>query len=79
MLDVVYYPFFERLPVVQNDHAGGAPLLSPRLRNWMDAMRERASVQATLNPVEAHVHAAQSYMGMKPQRRRVGNVEYLHA
>ena len=70
---------FERLPAVQTDLAGGLPLLSIRLRYWMDAMRERPSVQATQNPVEAHVRAFQTYLGVKPQRRRVGNVEYLQA
>jgi glutathione S-transferase len=79
MLDIVLYPLFERLPAVRTDAAGGLPLLSIRLRYWMDAMRDRASVQATQNPVEAHARAFQSYLGMKPQRRRVGNVEYLLA
>ena len=79
MLDIVFYPLFERLPAVQTDLAGGLPLLSIRLRYWMDAMRERPSVQATQNPVEAHVRAFQTYLGVKPQRRRVGNVEYLQA
>lgn len=79
LLDIVFYPLFERLPAIQNDQASGLPLLSIRLRHWLDAMNERPSVQATRNPVETHVQALKTYLGMKPQRRRVGNVEYLHA
>ncbi|HVG80719.1 MAG TPA: glutathione S-transferase family protein [Methylomirabilota bacterium] len=80
LLDVVYYPLFERLPAIHTGQVGGAlPLLSIRLRYWLDAMRERPSVQATQNPVEAHTRAIQTYLGIKPQRRRVGNVEYLQA
>jgi glutathione S-transferase len=79
LLDIVFYPLFERLPAVQNDQASGLPLLSIRLRHWLDAMSARASVQATRNPVETHVQAMKSYLGMKPHRRSVGNVEYLHA
>jgi glutathione S-transferase len=80
LLDLVYYPLFERLPAIQTGQPGGAlPLLSIRLRYWLDAMRERPSVQATQNPVEAHTRAIQTYLGIKPQRRRVGNVEYLQA
>jgi glutathione S-transferase len=80
LLDVVYYPLFERLPAIPTDQPGGGlPLLSIRLRYWLDAMCQRPAVQATQNPVEAHVRAFQSYLGIKPQRRRVGNVEYLQA
>jgi glutathione S-transferase len=80
MLDVVFYPLFERLPAIQTgEPGGGLPLLSIRLRYWLDAMRERPSVQATQNPLEAHARAFQTYLGIKPQRRRVGNVEYLQA
>ena len=48
-----------------------------RLRYWLDAMRERASVKATQNPVDfyARVFGAENVRS----RRRFGNVEYLHA
>jgi glutathione S-transferase len=79
LLDIIFYPVFERLPAIQTGQAGGLPLLSIRLRYWMDAMRERPSVQATQNPVEAHARAFTTYLGLKPERRRIGNVEYLQA
>jgi glutathione S-transferase len=79
MLDLIYYPFFERLPAIESGLPGGLPLLSIRLRYWMDTMRDRPSVQATRNSVEAHARAFSQYLGVRPQRRRVGNVEYLHA
>ncbi|HXV22908.1 MAG TPA: glutathione S-transferase family protein [Alphaproteobacteria bacterium] len=77
LLDIVFYPLFERLPAILHDQPAGLSALSIRLRYWLDAMRDRASVRATQRPVELHANA----LGAKPdsQRRRVGNVEYLHA
>ncbi len=79
MLDLVYYPLFERLPAIQPDQAGGLPPLSIRLRYWLDGMRERASVRATQSPIETHIQAFAHCLDLRPQRRRVGNVEYLQA
>ena len=79
ILDLVYYPFFERLPAIESGQPGGLPLLSIRLRYWLDAMSERPSVKATQNSVEAHARAISRYLGVRQPRRRQGNVEYLHA
>lgn len=79
MLDLVYYPLFERLPAIQLDGAGGLPPLSIRLRYWLDGMSERASVRATHSPIETHVRTFARCLDSRPQRRRVGNVEYLQA
>ncbi|HEX6101692.1 MAG TPA: hypothetical protein VF031_01475, partial [Alphaproteobacteria bacterium] len=79
ILDLVYYPFFERLPAIESGQPGGLPLLSIRLRYWLDAMSERPSVNATQNSVEAHARAISRYLGVRQPRRRQGNVEYLHA
>ncbi len=77
LLDIVYYPLFERLPAILQEQPEGLSPLSIRLRYWLDAMRDRASVRATRSPMELHARALRS--GLDPQRRRVGNVEYLHA
>jgi glutathione S-transferase len=80
LLDLVFYPYFERLPAIFYGQAlDGAGLLPTRLRRWWNAMRERASVQATSNPPERHARAIVDYLGVQPERRRVGNIEYLQA
>jgi len=77
IVDLAFYPFFERFPAIQQYRPVSLPLISIRLRYWLDAMRERASVKATQNPVDfyARVFGAENVRG----RRRFGNVEYLHA
>jgi glutathione S-transferase len=77
IVDLAFYPFFERFPAIQQYRPVSLPLISIRLRYWLDAMRERASVKATQNPVDfyARVFGAENVHG----RRRFGNVEYLHA
>jgi glutathione S-transferase len=77
IVDLAFYPFFERFPAIQQYRPVSLPLISIRLRYWLDSMRERPSVKATQNPVDfyARVFGADNVRG----RRRVGNVEYLHA
>jgi glutathione S-transferase len=77
IVDLAFYPFFERFPAIQQYRPVSLPLISIRLRYWLDAMRERASVKATQNPVDfyARVFGAENVR----RRRRFGNVEYLHA
>jgi glutathione S-transferase len=79
LLDIVFYPLFERLPAIPGEVGGEPSMLSQRMRTWMEVMRERPSVQATQNPVASHARAFQEYLKLTPQRRRVGNVEYLQA
>jgi len=77
IVDLAFYPFFERFPAIQQYRPVSLPLISIRLRYWLDSMRERPSVKATQNPVDfyARVFGADKARG----RRRSGNVEYLHA
>jgi glutathione S-transferase len=79
LLDIIFYPLFERLPAIPGDVADEPPLISKRMRFWLEVMSERPSVKVTQNPVASHARAFQEYLGLKPRRRRVGNVEYLQA
>ena len=78
LVDLAFYPFFERLPAIQHDQPLALPVISIRLRYWLDAMRQRQSVRATLNPVEYYARAFSSHTDAGSRRRRIGNVEYLH-
>ena len=80
MLDVVFYPYFERLPAIHFGQPPDRPALLPvRLHRWLSAMSKRPSVQATTIAPERHARAISEYLGVRPERRRVGNVEFLHA
>lgn len=79
VVDLVYYPFFERLPALPEAEGTGLPLLSIRLRYWLNAMGERPSVQATRNSLETHARAFAGFSGVRQPRRRDGNIEYLYA
>lgn len=79
IVDLAFYPFFEQLPAIQQYRPVSLPLISIRLRYWLDAMRQRDSVKATQNPVEHHARAFSGHADARPHRRRVGNIEYLHA
>ena len=56
LVDLAFYPFFERLPAIQRLRPVTLPLISIRLRYWLDAMRARESVKATRKPVDAYAH-----------------------
>jgi glutathione S-transferase len=79
ILDFTFYPFFERLPAIQQLRPVTLPLMSIRLRYWLDAMRELDSVKAARNWVES---GAEALHGGKPRQqpgRNGAKVEYLHA
>ena len=78
MVDLAFYPFFERLPAIQQHRPVTLPLISIRLRYWLDAMRQRASVKAAQNPTE--FYAAHYASGREGNRESdPENIEYLHA
>ena len=80
ILDVVFYPYFERLPALCYGQApDGSTLLPLMKQHCLSAMRNRPSVQATTIAPERHARAIADDLGVRPGRRRVGNVEYLKA
>jgi glutathione S-transferase len=78
LLDIAYYPLAERLPALPGMEAG-LPAFSLRLRCWLETMGKRSSVQATRGSLEVYRRAFGRVVRQRPQRRRVGNVEYLRA
>lgn len=78
MVDLALYPFFERLPAIKHFWPAGLPVVSIRLRYWLEVMRRRDSVRATQNPVEDYRRHFSDVTEPWPRRQRVGNVEYLH-
>jgi glutathione S-transferase len=80
ILDFAFYPFFERLPAIQQLRPVALPLMSIRLRYWLDAMRDLDSVKATRHPVESYAEAIHGSGSLEASARSGGGkVEYLHA
>ena len=79
LVDLAFYPFFERLPAVQQHRPVDLPLISIRLRYWLDAMRHRESVRAIQNPVEYYAKHFKAKPRGESRRQRSGKIEYLHA
>ena len=79
LVDLTFYPFFERLPAIQQHRPVALPLISIRLRYWLDAMRGRESVKATRKPVESYARAFGGTSREAVEPGAQGKVEYLRA
>jgi glutathione S-transferase len=62
LVDLTYYPWFERWPVIE--HYRGIQLSSefPHLNRWWKAMSQRDSVKAIANPKEFYVERYAKYV-----------------
>ena len=61
LADVAIYPHMERLAVLQEYRGIAVPGECGRLREWLGAMAERASVQKTAHDADYHVKAYAHY------------------
>jgi glutathione S-transferase len=62
LVDLAFYPFFERFPVLDHYRNYRLPGECARLQQWIAAMQTRASVEQTRNPVEIYVKRYARYM-----------------
>lgn len=77
LVDVSYYPFFERLPVWREYRDLEIPDTCTRLRRWLDAMFIRESAKATSNRADYYIpryarYANNSANGTTVQDLRAG-------
>jgi glutathione S-transferase len=77
ILDFAFYPFFERLPSIQQHRPVALPVMSIRLRYWLDAMRDLDSVKAMRSRKESAAGASHGSAATTAPGR--GKIEYLHA
>lgn len=61
LVDLAFYPFFERLPVLEYYRDFTLPDECPQLSAWWSTMRQRASVQQLMNPAEFYIHSYTHY------------------
>jgi glutathione S-transferase len=55
LVDLTYYPFFERFVVASHYRGAKIPSDCPRLRAWLDAVKERDSARDTGNPPDYYI------------------------
>ena len=55
LVDLSFYPWFERLPAVEYYRGVFLPVDCLRLREWWVAMQMRESVRSTAQPADFHI------------------------
>jgi glutathione S-transferase len=75
LVDITFYPWFERWIVLQEYRGLPFPSTCPQLEGWWRKMRERESVQAIANPERLYLRDYEKYadgtaMGITAQEMR---------
>lgn len=63
LVDISFYPWFERLPVLEHFRQFTLPAETPRLKQWWNVVRDRPSIQAVANPVSYYVERFTQILG----------------
>ena len=61
LVDLAFYPWFERLPAFETYRGPSLPEECTRLREWDQAMQARESVQAVANPASYYIEGYARY------------------
>lgn len=61
LVDLAFYPFFERLPVLEHYRGFGLPQECERLSSWLASMRGLDSVQRIMNPPAFYIQRYTHY------------------
>jgi glutathione S-transferase len=61
LVDLTFYPFFERWPAIVHYRGIEIPGECARLRHWLEAMRGRESVRAIANSAEYYIRHYAAY------------------
>ncbi len=63
LVDISFYPWFERLPLLEHFRQFTLPTETPRLQKWWNAVQDRKSVQAVANPVSYYLEKFTNNLG----------------
>ena len=74
LVDLQFSPFFERFGTYERLAGATWPADCVRLREWLDAMKDRPSYRATCRPIEAHLEARRQ-MQLRIAERRAAAAE----
>jgi glutathione S-transferase len=61
LVDISYYPWFERWPALEHYRGLSVPPDCPRLHRWWQAMEQQACVRATRQPGDYHIQQYVKY------------------
>lgn len=61
LVDLAFYPFFERLPILEHYRGFSLPEECPRLSDWWATMRERPAVQQIMKSPEFYIRSYTHY------------------
>jgi glutathione S-transferase len=64
LVDISFYPWFERLPVLEKFRDFTLPSETPRLQKWWENLRQRESIQQVANPTEFYVERFAKILGL---------------
>jgi glutathione S-transferase len=64
LVDISFYPWFERLPVLEKFRNFTLPSETPRLQQWWENLRQCDSIQAVANPTEFYVERFAKILGL---------------
>ncbi|MBE9211017.1 glutathione S-transferase family protein [Nostoc sp. LEGE 06077] len=63
LVDISFYPWFERLPLLEHFRKFTLPTETPRLLQWWNAVENRESIQAVANPVNFYLERFAKILG----------------
>jgi glutathione S-transferase len=63
LVDISFYPWFERLPVIEHFRKFELPAETPRIQKWWAALRDRESIKAVANSKEFYLERFSKVLG----------------
>lgn len=63
LVDISFYPWFERLPLLSHFRKFELPTETPRLQQWWEGLRQRPSIQAVANSTEYYIESFTKVLG----------------
>ena len=63
LVDISFYPWFERLPLLEHFRKFTLPSETPRLQQWWNVLRSRESIRAVENPTSYYIERFTKILG----------------
>ncbi len=63
LVDISFYPWFERLPLLEHFRKFTLPSQTTRLQQWWNLVRDRKSIQAVANPTSYYIERFTKILG----------------
>lgn len=63
LVDISFYPWFERLPLLEHFRKFTLPAETPQLQTWWNLVRDRSSIQTVANPVDFYLQRFAKILG----------------